>query len=198
MNNCFFTGCSDYLIDYIYLVKNLVNFVYLNVVHKTCWNMVIAICYYSSLVGVVFLNCYYFESFSVVNFDLFSCIGNKIYLDLYVWFDWSGWFCLHSALLRLYLRQKLHHFWMKVVLKNLGFCIYLYVCMYYMYIIVGVQRTCFLYQSFYSNSELLFSSVWDSANLITWNTLWLFASFRVKHFWKLLREAFPIWFMFYE
>ena len=68
--------------------------------------------HYYSYLGVVYLSYFDFEWFSLVNSELFSCIGRKTFMFLlfvFGLFELSCCFCLHSAMLLPYLLQYLNH-----------------------------------------------------------------------------------------
>ena len=76
-------GYFGYSIDYIYFVKNFVYFfVRVIYLYNLSYMMIDSLCNLCCS-EVVFLNCYYYIYFCLVDFCLFSCIDRTIYLVLY-------------------------------------------------------------------------------------------------------------------
>ena len=72
-----------YSIDYIYFVRNFVYFfVRVIYLYNLSYMVIDSLCSLCCL-EVVFLNCYYYIYFCLVDFGLFSCIDRTIYLVLY-------------------------------------------------------------------------------------------------------------------
>ena len=82
VNSYFDFDYFDYLIDYIYFVRNFVNFFVLEIYLYNLSYMVIGFSSSSSCLEVVFQSCYYCVYFCLVDFDLFSCTDRMIYLVL--------------------------------------------------------------------------------------------------------------------
>ena len=80
MNSYF--GYFGYSIDYIYFVRNFVYFFVRVIYLYNLSYMVIDFLSNLSCLEVVFLNCYYYIYFCLVDFGLFSCIDRMIYLVL--------------------------------------------------------------------------------------------------------------------
>ena len=72
----------EYLIDYNYFVKNFVYFFVLVIFLYNLSYMVIDTFCNWCCSEVVFLNCFYYINFCLLDFDLFSYIDRTIYLVL--------------------------------------------------------------------------------------------------------------------
>ena len=71
-----------YSIGYIYLVRNFVYFLVRVIYLYNLSYMVIDFMCNLSCLKVVFLNCYYYIYYCLVDYGLFSCFGRMIYLVL--------------------------------------------------------------------------------------------------------------------
>ena len=75
-------GYFGYSIGYIYFVRTFVNFLVRVIYLYNLSFMVVDFLSKLSFLEVVFLNCYYYIYFCLVDFGLFSCIDRMIYLVL--------------------------------------------------------------------------------------------------------------------
>ena len=91
VNSCFYADYFDYLIDYIYFVRNFVNFFVLVIYLYNLSNKVIGFLNNWNYLEVVYQSCYYYVYFCLVNFGLFSCIDRMIYLVLCTFLVCSGY-----------------------------------------------------------------------------------------------------------
>ena len=82
-SNLVWSSYFDYLVYYNDFVTNFVYFFVLVIFLYNLSYMVIEFSCNWYCSEVVFLNCYYYIYFCLVDFDLFSCIDRTIYLVLY-------------------------------------------------------------------------------------------------------------------
>ena len=76
-------GYFDYSIDYIYFVRNFVYFIVRVIyLYNLSYTVIDSLCNLCCS-EVVFLNCFYYIYFCLVDFGLFSCIDRTINLVLY-------------------------------------------------------------------------------------------------------------------
>ena len=74
MNSCFGIDYFDYLIDYIYFVRNFVNFFVLEIYLYNLSYMVIGFVNNLNYLEVVFQSCYYCVYFCLVDLGLFHVL----------------------------------------------------------------------------------------------------------------------------
>ena len=74
VNSYFDFGCFDYLILYIYFVRNFVNFLVLEIYFYNLSYMVVDFLSSSSCLDAVFQSCYYCVYFWLVDFVLFHVL----------------------------------------------------------------------------------------------------------------------------
>ena len=112
MNSYFDTDYFNYLICYIYFVNDFVTFFYLRIIRenysdKKMLSVILAAICNRFCLAIVTLNRFVWQFLIVVyvlvkNFNWSFCFCGL--------FSLSCSFCLHSAMLRPYLQQKLHRF----------------------------------------------------------------------------------------
>ena len=124
LNNPFDIDFIDCLIDYIFMVRNIVSFFDLEIFRDSYFDKVIVVYRYYSYLGVVFLKKYYCECFCWVNSGLFLMYWYK---DLFGSLCFCGLFWL-SCCFRLH-SLMLYHIngnswiisWMMVFFQSLDF-----------------------------------------------------------------------------
>ena len=91
LNSYFDIEYFDYLIDYIFFVRNFVIFFDMVIILDNLDYKVIVVLSNLSYLKMSFLNYFYYERFCLVNFDLFSCVDEMIYLVVYIFVVFSGY-----------------------------------------------------------------------------------------------------------